>query len=182
MQGFHFTFVTKEKVIEYKSVTTITHMSIMVCYFHLYNSILHLAQIEVVQSAYIHVNTTRHNLFLIPFVVTIRLSATIFKIYLNLSKNIQKAYEALHMSRPNGYHKEISSTISIHHAIRNELFSLQFWLTKTYTSLMSTGLLSSTKQFEYDKMNPFSMLDINECHLIFYRCMKHDSTFLFYVV
>ena len=68
------------------------------------------------------------------------------------------------MSRPNGYHKEISSTISIHHAIRNELLSLQSWPTKTHTSVMSTGLLSSTKQFEYDKMNAFSMLDINECH------------------
>ena len=36
MHGFHFAFVTKEKVIEYKSVTTIAHMSIIAFYFHLY--------------------------------------------------------------------------------------------------------------------------------------------------
>ena len=119
MHGFHFAFVTKEKVIEYKSVTTIAHMSIIAFYFHLYHT-YYIALYTWHRLKFYGVltfmkNVRHHNLFLIPFLVTIRFSATIFQLHLNLSKNIKKAYHALHMSRPNGYHNEISSTIPIHH-------------------------------------------------------------------
>ena len=119
MHGFHFAFVTKEKVIEYKSVTTIAHMSIIAFYFHLYHTYYIVLytwhRLKFYGVLTFMKNIRHHNLFLIPFLVTIRFSATIFQLHLNLSKNIKKAYHALHMSRPNGYHNEISSTILILH-------------------------------------------------------------------
>ena len=82
MHGFHFAFVTKEKVIEYKSVTTIAHMSIIAFYFHLYHTYYIVLytwhRLKLYGVLTFMKNIRHHNLFLIPFLVTIRFSATIF--------------------------------------------------------------------------------------------------------
>ena len=132
MHGFHFAFVTKEKVIEYKSVTTIAHMSIIAFYFHLYHTYYFVLytwhRLKLYGVLTFMKNIRHHNLFLIPFLVTIRFSATIFQLHLNLSKNIKKAYHALHMSRPNGYHNEISSTIPIQHGFEKTNYKMDMIL------------------------------------------------------